>query len=85
MLVSHDIEESASIADYIYLLSDGRLIGEGEPDVLRQDTSPRVRQFMSGLPDGPVPFHYPAADYLEELLAEDRKVGWFRFDRSASD
>ena len=80
IIVSHDIQETASIADYIYLISDGKLIGEGEPDVLREDTSPRVRQFVGGLPDGPVPFHYPAPDYGEELLSESRTVGWFGFD-----
>ncbi len=80
LIVSHDIEETASIADYIYLISDGRLIGEGEPDFISQDQSPRVRQFMDGLPDGPVPFHYPAPDFEEELMSSDQAVGWFRFD-----
>ncbi|MBT4161362.1 MAG: ABC transporter ATP-binding protein [Gammaproteobacteria bacterium] len=80
IIVSHDIEETAGIADYIYLISDGRLIGEGEPGFLREDKSPRVRQFMDGLPDGPVPFHYPAPDFEEELMSEDREIGWFRFD-----
>lgn len=80
LIVSHDIQETASIADYIYLISDGKLIGEGEPDVLQRDSSPRVQQFVNGLPDGPVPFHYPAPDYAEELLSETPSVGWFRFD-----
>ena len=80
IIVSHDIAETASIADYIYLISDGRVIGEGEPNFLKKDDSPRVRQFMDGLPDGPVAFHYPAPDYAEELLSQERTVGWFRFD-----
>jgi phospholipid/cholesterol/gamma-HCH transport system ATP-binding protein len=80
LIVSHDIQETASIADYIYLISDGSLIGEGTPGALQADSSPRVQQFVNGLPDGPVPFHYPAPDYEEELLFESKSVGWFRFD-----
>lgn len=80
ILVSHDIAESASIADYIYLISDGHLIGQGSPGDIDMDDSPRVRQFMDGKPDGPVPFHYPAPDYRDQLLSEDRPLGWFRFD-----
>ena len=80
IIVSHDIQETASISDYIYLISDGRVIGEGDAGFFREDQSPRVRQFMDGLPDGPVPFHYPATDYAEEMLTENQKVGWFNFD-----
>ena len=68
ILVSHDVAESASIADYIYVLSAGHVVGQGTPQELRVSDSAWVRQFMDGLPDGPVPFHYPAPDYDEELL-----------------
>jgi phospholipid/cholesterol/gamma-HCH transport system ATP-binding protein len=68
IIVSHDIKETASIADIIYVISDGKVIGTGSPDELFDQNSPRVLQFINGLPDGPVPFHYPAADYSEELL-----------------
>lgn len=68
IVVSHDISEAASIADLIYIISDGRVIGAGTPDEVFEETSPRVKQFVEGLPDGPVPFHYPAADYETELL-----------------
>ncbi len=80
IVVSHDIRETASISDYIYVLADGRLIGEGEPAEIEQNDAPRLRQFMDGLPDGPVPFHYPAPSYEEELLTPDRKMGWFSFE-----
>ena len=80
IVVSHDIQETNSIADYVYLISDGRLIGEGAPSQLERETSPRVRQFLDGLPDGPVPFHYPAPDYAHQLLAEDDSSGRFKFD-----
>jgi len=68
IVVSHDVAETASISDYIYVLSGGRIVGQGTPDELRRSDSPWVRQFMDGLPDGPVPFHYPAPDYREDLL-----------------
>lgn len=68
VIVSHDIRETASIADHIYVISDGRVIGAGTPDELFKQDSPRVQQFLNGLPDGPVPFHYPAPDFHEELM-----------------
>jgi phospholipid/cholesterol/gamma-HCH transport system ATP-binding protein len=68
IIVSHDVEETCSIADYIYLIAGGRLIGEGTPDKLKQSNEPEIKQFMHGEADGIVPFHYPAKPYLEELL-----------------
>jgi len=37
---------------------------------VRATEVPVVRQFMSGLPDGPMPFHVPAPDYREQLLGK---------------
>lgn len=68
VIVSHDVPETASIADYIYIISDGRVVGHGTPDEVMNSTSPEVRQFMRGEPDGPVPFHFPAGDYGEDLI-----------------
>lgn len=68
LIVSHDVEETCSIADYIYLISGGKIIGEGTPLALKQSIEPQVRQFMHGEADGVVPFHYPARSYTEELL-----------------
>jgi phospholipid/cholesterol/gamma-HCH transport system ATP-binding protein len=68
VIVSHDLHETASIADYIYVLADGKVIGHGTPDQVLNTDEPRVRQFIRGLPDGPVPFHYPALDYRDDLL-----------------
>jgi len=70
IVVSHDVAETASIADYIYVLSDGKIVGQGTPDELHDSESEYVRQFMDARPDGPVPFHYPAPPYDDELLAE---------------
>jgi phospholipid/cholesterol/gamma-HCH transport system ATP-binding protein len=67
IIVSHDVEETASIADYIYVISDGKIQGEGTPDELRNKGSDWVKQFMQGSPDGPVPFHYPAKDLAQDL------------------
>lgn len=69
IIVSHDIQETLSIADYIYVLSDGKIIAQGTPAALKQQDSAQVRQFVEGLPDGPVPFHYPAPDLHEQLMA----------------
>lgn len=68
IIVSHDVPETASIADYIYMIADGKVVGEGTPQQLNQTSNPAVKQFMQGLPDGEVPFHYPAKDYFTELL-----------------
>lgn len=69
ILVSHDVQEAASIADYIYVISEGKVVEHGAPEELRASRSEWVNQFFNGLPDGPVPFHYPGRDYLQDLLA----------------
>ena len=68
IVVSHDLAETASIADYIYVVGDGQVLGQGTPAELKNSDNPRIQQFMKGIPDGPVPFHYPAPDYLDDLL-----------------
>jgi phospholipid/cholesterol/gamma-HCH transport system ATP-binding protein len=70
IVVSHDVPETCSISDYAYLVGDGRIIGQGTPAEVQQSGSEHVRQFMDGLPEGPVPYQYPAGDYLEDLLTE---------------
>ena len=72
ILVSHDVEEISQIADYCFVMSGGKVIGEGTPAELRRTDSPLIRQFMSGSADGPVPFHYPAPPYRDELLGGPR-------------
>ncbi len=68
IVVSHDVRETAAIADYVYLLSEGKVVGQGAPDEIEHSASTWIRQFMHGEADGPVPFHYPAQDYEEDLL-----------------
>lgn len=70
IVVSHDLSETASIADYLYVVGDGQVLGQGTPEELMSSDNPRIRQFMTGEPDGPVPFHYPAPDFREDLLGK---------------
>lgn len=72
VVVSHDIRETLSIADYIYVVAGGQVVGRGTPQELDQSDSGWVRQFMHGLPDGPVPFHYPGPGYEDELMGSVR-------------
>jgi phospholipid/cholesterol/gamma-HCH transport system ATP-binding protein len=69
IIVSHDVHETSAIADYIYIISDGKIVDQGTPDQLRQSSSPWVQQFMNGTADGPIHFHYPARDYVDDLLS----------------
>ncbi len=68
VIVSHDVAETARIADLIYVISDGRVVDSGTPQALMESKSEWVRQFMHGLPDGPVPFHYPGPELVSDLL-----------------
>lgn len=72
IVVSHDVHEIAAVSDRAYLLSGGRVAASGTPAELGALDSAEVRQFMQGLPDGPVPFHYPASDFAAELFGERR-------------
>ena len=72
IVVSHDVHEIETIADYSYLLSEGRVVASGTPAELARSDAPTVRQFMTGGAEGPVRFHYPAKDYATELLESPR-------------
>ncbi len=67
IVVSHDVNECLEIVDYLYFVSEGRIVGEGTPDEVRASTDPFVRQFVHGEPDGPVPFHYAAGSYSADV------------------
>ena len=66
ILVTHDVVESMKIVDYIYFISEGRVVAHGDVPSIKASSDPFVRQFVDGQPDGPVRFHYPA-----KTLAED--------------
>ena len=73
IIVSHDVHETAAIADYIYVISEGKVVGQGTPEQIRQSDSEWVQQFMNGAADGPVHFHYPAKDYADDLLSSGKR------------
>ncbi|WP_392552701.1 phospholipid ABC transporter ATP-binding protein MlaF [Orbus wheelerorum] len=72
IVVSHDVDEVLSIADYAYIVAEQHIIAGGTAEELRNNDDMRVKQFLEGLADGPVPFHYPAADYKVDLSRGNR-------------
>ena len=70
IVVSHDVKELSQLADTSYIIAGGKVAAAGKFDELKGHQSEIVNQFINGLPDGPVPFHYPAADYYQQLLAD---------------
>ncbi|MBX9900784.1 MAG: ABC transporter ATP-binding protein [Burkholderiaceae bacterium] len=67
ILVSHDVHESFAIADYVYFLSQGKIVAHGSPEEMRNSADPYVKQFVHAELDGPVPFHYPGHSFAEDL------------------
>ena len=67
VIVSHDVPETLSIADQVYVLSEGKIAGSGSPREIMQADAASLRQFLHGLPDGPVPFDFPARDLVQDL------------------
>jgi phospholipid/cholesterol/gamma-HCH transport system ATP-binding protein len=67
VVVTHDIQESMKLVDYIYFIADGVIAAEGTPNEIEASTLPFVHQFVHGQRDGPVPFHYPARNYMYDL------------------
>jgi phospholipid/cholesterol/gamma-HCH transport system ATP-binding protein len=67
IIVTHDVAETFSFADYIYFLADGTVAAEGSPKQLMASKLPFVRQFIHSEKDGPVPFHADAPSYQEDL------------------
>ncbi|MFS0756294.1 ABC transporter ATP-binding protein [Noviherbaspirillum sp. 1P10PC] len=67
ILVSHDVHESFSIADYVYFLSQGKIVAHGTPQQMLASSDPYVKQFVHAEADGPVPFHYPGRSLADDL------------------
>ncbi|MGN6322586.1 MAG: ABC transporter ATP-binding protein [Dyella sp.] len=67
VLVAHELEAIKQVADHVYLIANGKVVGQGDPKSIEHDGSPWTRQFFGGEADGPVPFQYPAGDYAEAL------------------
>lgn len=68
VIVSHDVQETLSISDYVYVMADHQVIGQGTAQEILNNTSPQVQQFIQGLPDGPVAFDYPAESLVQDFL-----------------
>ncbi|SFN26367.1 phospholipid/cholesterol/gamma-HCH transport system ATP-binding protein [Izhakiella capsodis] len=68
IVVSHDVPEVLSIADYAYIIAGQKVIAQGTAEQLKQNSDSRVRQFIDGIADGPVPFRFPAGEYLADLI-----------------
>ena len=74
IIVSHDVTEVTEIADYIYVIGNTNVLGHGTTEEMRRNDSPEIKQFMQGLPDGPVPFQYPTKkSYQTDLLGSIKK------------
>jgi len=74
IIVTHDVQESLKIVDYVYFVSEGRIVAEGTAEEIRASNTPYVHQFIWGEMDGPVAFQYPAPSYKEQIYEEARRV-----------
>jgi phospholipid/cholesterol/gamma-HCH transport system ATP-binding protein len=72
ILVSHDVHETFTIADYVYFLSQGKIVAQGTPKEMLESTDPYVKQFVHAESDGPVPFHYPGRSMADEIGLKSR-------------
>ncbi len=74
IVVTHDVAEAIQIADFVYMLGRGRVLASGTADEIQNSARDDVRQFLQAQPDGPVPFHYPATDYFNDLFNKDEQI-----------
>jgi phospholipid/cholesterol/gamma-HCH transport system ATP-binding protein len=72
IVVTYDVSEALKWVDYVYVISDGRVVGEGTPREVEQSDDPYLKQFMHALPDGPVRFHFPGRPIGEDLRLATR-------------
>jgi phospholipid/cholesterol/gamma-HCH transport system ATP-binding protein len=75
IVVTHDVQESLKIVDYVYFVSDGKIVAEGTAAEMKSSDAPYVHQFVWGEADGPVAFHYPARPYADEILDQAPQRG----------
>lgn len=71
IIVSHDVQEALSISNYVYVLAEQKIIAEGTPDSILSHPEPRLQQFIQGLAEGPVKFHYPALSIADDYLEKE--------------
>ena len=70
IIVSHDVRETLHISDFVYVLAGGKIIGKGTPSEIKDNPSEQIKQFIEGLPDGPVPFHYAAQPLKQDIIGD---------------
>jgi len=70
IVVTHDVQETLKLVDYVYFMADGAIVAQGTPDEIRESKAPFVHQFIWGEVDGPLPFHMPGAPYASDLMLE---------------
>ena len=70
IIVTHDVTEALKLVDYVYFMASGAIVAQGTPDEIRNSSEAFVAQFVHGRSDGPVPFHFPAPDYRQDLFAQ---------------
>jgi phospholipid/cholesterol/gamma-HCH transport system ATP-binding protein len=68
IIVSHDVQETLQIANYVYVIAGKKVIGHGQPKEILSNSSKQLQQFIQGLPDGPVPFDYPSLPLAQDFI-----------------
>lgn len=72
IIVTHDVQETLGVVDYVYFMADGQVVWQGTPQAVDGSAEPFVDQFVHGKPDGPVPFHYPGSSFAADLALAER-------------
>ena len=67
IIVTHDVHESLEIVNRVYFISQGKVAGQGTPEEVRRSNVPFIKQFVNAEMDGPVPFHYAAKPYAQDM------------------
>ncbi len=67
IVVTYDVHEALQVADYVYVISDGVVLGKGTPKEIESSDDPYLKQFVNALPDGPVRFHFPGPSLEQDL------------------
>jgi phospholipid/cholesterol/gamma-HCH transport system ATP-binding protein len=67
IVVTYDVKEALHVSDYVYVIGDGVVLGQGTSDEVARSDDPYLKQFLNALPDGPVRFHFPGPELEEDL------------------
>ncbi|HET8747169.1 MAG TPA: ATP-binding cassette domain-containing protein, partial [Ramlibacter sp.] len=67
IVVTYDVKEALHVSDYVYVIGDGLVLGQGTPEEVSRSADPYLKQFLNALPDGPVRFHFPGPALAGDL------------------